>query len=171
MDYSSSEQQGRFLLRALLWFILLTEAARGLVPAALVGFPIPTVLFALLGLLPLAVVLWAIYRGSFPGMVVFFLSAFQLFISVTDFLGPGGPQLLGEIFSGPYRAFSMAGFLFSVVSLVLRLAAAYNVMFRGGTVGRYFDRRRYSRRRKDLVLEIALFVLALLASFLPALLL
>ena len=167
MDYNASERQGRFTLRALLWFILLCETALALLPVFLMGAPGPLpCLLALLPLLSTAVVLWAVFRGSWPGLAVFFLGTFNLVISVTDYLGPGGPQMLGELISGPMGSFFTASFFFTVVSLLLRLFTVYN-LFRSDTVSRYFDTRRYRRRRKDLIWEIALFAAAVLIRFLP----
>lgn len=171
MDYNASEQQGRFMLRSLLWFIMLCETLRALLPVFLdKSTALPVAAFALLPLLPTAVVLWAVYRGSWPGLVVFFIATFNLLISVTDYLAPGGPQLMGELMSGPLGGYFTAWFFFSVLTLILRLVTVYHI-FRGDTVNRYFELRRCRRRRKDLILEIVLFILAVavpvLAQVLP----
>lgn len=171
MDYNTSERQGRFTLRSLLWFIALSETMRALLPVFLdksAALPAAAA-FALLPLLPAAVALWAVYRGSWPGLVVFFLTTFNLLISVTDYLAPGGPRLLGELLSGPMGAYFTAWLFFSVLALILRLVTVYNV-FRGDTVSRYFELRRYRRHRKDLILEIVLFALAVVAAVLVQLL-
>ena len=71
-------QKGRFLLRALLWLIFVAQFAQTLIPIIRTGGLEPLAfLSALASLLPSAVVLWALHRGSRAALVVFCLIGFE----------------------------------------------------------------------------------------------
>lgn len=160
MNYGVDERNGRFLLRALLWGLILCEGASTAVSYLPIPSPFnPYLLLAFAPLLASAVVFWALYRGSVPGLVLFFIgTVFGSIVEVTD-----------DFFYGGTAALSSPSSLLGLGAMLLRLTVILCV-FRSDTVGRYLDLRRRYRRRRDLILEIVLFAVVLLPQ-LPTLLL
>lgn len=145
MSYGVDEEKGRTLLRALLCLIFVCEVA-ALVP----GYqPLTKEGLIYIGLTatPTAVILWALHRGSWPGLVGFMAGTLYAIADVTGAL-TGGAAVLAE----PALLVQFAGML-------ARLTAMFCI-FRSFTVGQYLQYRRSLRRTRDNVIEIGLFVVA-----------
>ena len=158
-------QKGRFLLRALLWLIFVAQFAQALIPFIRNGGGLAplALLSALVSLLPSAVVLWALHRGNRAALVVFCLIGFEQIAAFSYWILPWYQEAMA-----PADSLDSASLVLSVIDLVLRLTVLYQ-MFSGSTVPVWLESRRDMRRRKDLVLELVLFgvsVLALVILFL-----
>lgn len=152
-------QKGRFLLRALLWLIFVAQFAQALIPLIRAGggeesLPL---LSALASLLPSAVVLWALYRGNRAALMVFCLIGFEQLAAFSNWILPRYQEAMA-----PTDSLGAASLALSVIDLVLRLIVLYQ-MFSGSYVPVWLECRRDMRRRKDLVLELVLFALSVLA--------
>lgn len=112
---------------------------------------------ALMSLLPLAAVLWAVGRGSFPGLVLLAISALTQLDSL--FLMIGASTVSGLA--------GLAG-LASGVALLGRLAAVA-AFYTDNPTSLYLDWRRSEREQRDLAVEVAVFLAALFLSVLPQL--
>lgn len=153
MDYDADERRGRALLLALLGLNLLLKVVeegytlwRILEISPALGPYL--VIRPVVGLLPLAVVLWAIFRGSWPGLAL-------LCITVVSGVG----NLIGVFQFGGAQALNSQ----TALSLVQLLAQGTLLLaiFQHDQVSRYWRGRQLRRRRRDLVLEIVLFVASL----------
>ena len=159
-------QKGRFLLRALLWLIFVAQFAQTLIPIIPTGGLEPLAfLSALASLLPSAVVLWALHRGSRAALVVFCLIGFEQIAAFSNWILPWYQEAMTPVDSLGY-----ASLAFSAADVTLRVIVLYQ-MFSGSYVPVWLECRRDMRRRKDLALELALFgasvLLLLLLVFLP----
>ena len=160
-------QKGRFLLRALLWLIFVSQFAQALIPLIRAGGGLTplAVLSALASLLPSAVVLWALFRGSRAALVVFCLIGFEQIAAFSNWILPWYQEAMA-----PVDALGSASLALSAADVVLRVIVLCQ-MFSGSAVPVWLECRRDMRRRKDLVLELALFgasvLLLLLFFFLP----
>ena len=159
-------QKGRFLLRALLWLIFVAQFAQALIPIIRTGGLEPLAfLSALASLLPSAVVLWALHRGSRAALVVFCLISFEQIAAFSNWILPWYQEAMTPVDSLGY-----ASLAFSAADVTLRVIVLYQ-MFSGSYVPVWLECRRDIRRRKDLALELALFgasvLLLLLLVFLP----
>lgn len=146
MSYGVDEEKGRTLLRALLCLIFVCEVA-ALVP----GYQPLTregLLYIILTAAPTAVILWALHRGSWPGLVGFCAGTLYAIADVTGAL-TGGFASLAEL-----------SLLVEFVGMLARLTAMFCI-FRSFTVGRYLQYRRSLRHTRDNVIEIGLFIVAL----------
>lgn len=124
-----------------------TDAARLAVPER------PCAPAAAAGLLPTAVVLWGLLRGSWPALAVFCIGAVR-----------GVGDLVGLLQFGGVSALDRATAL-TLVVLLSRITVLL-ALFRQDDVSRYWERRRLRRRRGDLVLEAVLFLSALVLPLL-----
>ena len=113
----------------------------------------PVLLLAAAGLLPTAVVLWGLLRGSWPALAVFCIGAVR-----------GVGDLVGLLQFGGVSALDRATAL-TLVVLLSRITVLL-ALFRQDDVSRYWERRRLRRRRGDLVLEAVLFLSALVLPLL-----
>ena len=160
-------QKGRFLLRALLWLIFVAQFAQALIPFIRAGGGLEplTLLSALATLLPSAVVLWALYRGSRAALVVFCLIGLEQIAAFSYWILPRYQEAMA-----PVDTLGSASLALSAADVVLRVIVLCQ-MFSGSAVPVWLECRRDMRRRKDLVLELALFgasvLLLLLFFFLP----
>lgn len=147
-NYDAREERGRFLLRALLCLIFICAVAGQVLYYE--DFTRETGLYMAAAVLPTAVALWALHRGSWPGLVVFFIGSFNAIANVTGALAEGGRAAMGS-------PDMVVGF----IDLLLRLTVVFCAL-RSTSVSQYLLCRRSFRRRRDDVLEIGLFVVALL---------
>lgn len=149
MSYGVDEEKGRTLLRALLCLIFICETA-----ALVVRYETPLGkdiwVYLIIQLLPTAIVLWALHRGSWPGLVALFAGTFSAISYVTGALATGADSL------------SELPLLVAFVGMLLRITVVFCI-FRSFSVGRYLQYRRSFRRTRDHVIEIGLFVAALAA--------
>lgn len=151
-------QKGRFLLRALLWLIFVAQFAQALIPLIRAGGLEPLMLlFALAPLLPSAVVLWALHRGNRAALAVFCLIGLEQIAAFSYWILPRYQEAMA-----PVDSLGSASLVLTVIDLVLRLIVLYQ-MFSGSTVPVWLECRRDMRRRKDLILELALFGVSILA--------
>ena len=153
-------QKGRFLLRALLWLIFVAQFAQALIPFIRAGGSLepPMLLFALAPLLPSAVVLWALHRGNWAALAVFCLIGLEQIAAFSYWILPRYQEAMA-----PVDSLGSASLVLTVIDLVLRLIVLYQ-MFSGSTVPVWLECRRDMRRRKDLILELALFGVSILAA-------
>ena len=114
-------------------------------------------LSALASLLPSAVVLWALHRGSRAALVVFCLIGFEQIAAFSNWILPWYQEAMTPVDSLGY-----ASLAFSAADVTLRVIVLYQ-MFSGSYVPVWLECRRDMRRRKDLVLELVLFALSVLA--------
>lgn len=156
MDFDADERRGRALLLGLLGLNLLLRVLGdgvSLQATLQISPQLATrmALALLIGLLPLAVELWAIFRGSWPGLAL---------LCITVVRGVG--NLVGVFQFGGVRALSSQ----TALSLVRLLAQGTLLLaiFQHDQTSRYWRTRQLRRRRRDLVLEIVLFVAALAAN-------
>ena len=162
MDYKRERRRGRGLLLALLGLVLLLDLLAGIftpvllwrqlqqpLTSAFLGF---TLTAAFLDLLPTAVILWAIYRGSWPGLALMCISVIQSVGGLIGTLQFGGTGALNS------NTALSAVLLLARVTLLLAL-------FRHDDVSRYWSLQQAGRQRRDLAVEIIVFVLALLLSY------
>lgn len=153
MSYDTDERRGRRLLLALLALNLLLRAI-----AAFAGdWGYLTPLLVLLGaarLLPALVVLWGLYRGSWPALAVFCIQA------VT-----GVGQLVGTLQFSGVSALNTDTALLGI--LLLAQATLLLAVFRHEEAALYWNARRARRRTRDLVLEIVLFLASGLLQYVP----
>lgn len=148
------EERGRFLLRALLWLVfLLSLVSRGL---ALVPLDRRGAVNLAFSLLPLAVILWAVHRGSFPALVLLVVGAVQELGGLFNYF----PYNMAEL-SSPSQAAAMLTLLFRVLAI--------GAVYTPSAVSGYLYARKQARTSHDLFLEIGLLVAALLLSLLPGL--
>lgn len=151
-------QKGRFLLRALLWLIFVAQFAQALIPIIRTGSLEPLAfLSALASLLPSAVVLWALHRGNRAALVVFCLIGLEQIAAFSYWILPRYQEAMA-----PVDSLGSASLVLTVIDLVLRLIVLYQ-MFSGSTVPIWLECRRDMRRRKDLILELVLFGVSILA--------
>ena len=146
------EKRGRRWLAALLLLNLLLTALERTMPV----WPYrsgPVLLLTAAGLLPTAVVLWGLLRGSWPALAVFCIGAVR-----------GVGDLVGLLQFGGVSALDRATAL-TLVVLLSRITVLL-ALFRQDDVSRYWERRRLRRRRGDLVLEAVLFLSALVLPLL-----
>lgn len=152
-------QKGRFLLRALLWLIFVAQFAQALIPFIRAGGgqePL-MLLSALVPPLPSAVVLWALHRGNRAALVVFCLIGFEQIAAFSNWILPRYQEAMA-----PVDSLDSASLVLSAIDLVLRLIVLYQ-MFSSSTVSVWLECRRDMRRRKDLILELVLFGVSILA--------
>ena len=146
------EKRGLRWLAALLLLNLLLTALERTLPV----WPYrsgPVLLLTAAGLLPTAVVLWGLLRGSWPTLAVFCIGAVR-----------GVGDLVGLLQFGGVSALDRATAL-TLVVLLSRITVLL-ALFRQDDVSRYWERRRLRRRRGDLVLEAVLFLSALVLPLL-----
>ena len=146
MDYSATERSGRFYLRSLLCVIFILMAVQTLLPyRGMLSLPrsLPFILLTALTLLPSAVVFWAFFRGSWPGLVVFVLGTFQFIERVTDLFYVRDVELMVS----PY---TLVGVLFMAL--------------RGDGTARYLERRREVRLTRDHFIEGGVFLLSFIVA-------
>ena len=153
MKRGVDERQGRLLLGILLVLCLLAQIVQqwgeGLTVLLYWELSLPLVLT----LLPTLVIFWAVWRGCWPALVVFVIrTVIQLGDAVSLF------QYRWYEFMPP-RATAL-----TLITLLQRLTVVLCV-FRQQQVITYWQARQYRRKRSDLVLEIVLFALSLLAYF------
>lgn len=158
MNYNESELRGRRLMLLLLGLNLLLQvlprvsALRFTLSGAFPSGALPlTCLSLAAGVLPTAVELWAIYRGSWPGLAL-------LCISVVT----GAGDMVGLFQFGGAAATNSAAMLSLIVLLGRGILLA--AIFRHYEVNCWWNLQRLRRKRWYLALEIALFVLALLVN-------
>ena len=158
MNYNETERRGRRLMLLLLGLNLflrampvvnvLRSSLRDIYPAG----TLPLVYAGLaVGLLPTAVELWALYRGSWPALALLCIS---VFIGAGDVVGLfqfGGAAAM--------RSYAMLS-LMVLLGRGILLAA----IFRQEEVNCWWNLQRLRRKRWHLVLEIVLYVLASAAS-------
>lgn len=162
MDYKREQNRGRGLLLALLGLVLLLNLLTNVFTPVFLWRQLQqplnarffgiTLAAAVLNLLPTAAVLWAIYRGSWPGLALLCISVIQ---------GVGG--LIGALQFGGAAALNSNTAL-SAVILLARVTLLLAI-FRHEDVSRYWSLQQVGRTRKDLVIEIAVLVLALLLNY------
>ncbi len=145
MQRDTTEEQGRFLLRALLWLVFICAVAGQVLYYGALNRD--TALYIATALVPTAVALWALHRGSWPGLVLFFIASFHTVANVTGALSEGGREAMGS-----------PAIVVEFISLLLRLTVVFCVL-RPSLVSQYLLYRRTFRRRRDDVIEIGLFVL------------
>lgn len=152
MNYNESELRGRRLLLLLLGLNLLVRALSygnafrvlGSLPgqtAALAGLSLAA------GLLPTAVVLWAIYRGSWPGLALLCISVVTGVINMVGLFQFGGAAAINH---------NTLMALMLLLSRGILLAA----IFQHYEVSSWWNLQRLRRKNWYLVLEIVLYVLA-----------
>lgn len=127
-NYDAREERGRFLLRALLCLIFICAVAGQVLYYE--DFTRETGLYMAAAVLPTAVALWALHRGSWPGLVVFFIGSFNAIANVTGALAEGGRAAMG----GPDM---VVGF----IDLLLRLTVVFCAL-RSTSVSQYLLCRR-----------------------------
>lgn len=156
MSYGVDEEKGRTLLRALLCLIFVCEVAA---LVATYGAPLGKDIwvYLIIQLLPMAIVLWALHRGSWPGLVVFMAGTLYSIAGVTGML------------AGGFASLSELSLLVDFVGMLLRLTVVFCI-FRSFTVGRYLQYRRSFRRIRDNVIEVGLFMVSISAHFVVLLL-
>lgn len=145
MSYGVDEEKGRTLLRSLLCLIFVCAVAAqvpGYQPLTQEGL-----IYIALTAAPTAVILWALHRGSWPGLVGFCAGTLYAIADVTGALA-GGAESLSEL-----------ALLVEFVGMLARLTTMFCI-FRSPTVGQYLQYRRSLRRTRDNVIEIGLFVVA-----------
>ena len=152
MRYDEQEEQGRILLRSLLWFYLIVQAA-GYALTWQGAAPVPAALLSA-GLLPTGVILWAFHRGNQGAYVLFFI---QMFLSL-------GSSLDTLQFSRGTWVNSPT-FLCSLLSLFLALAVIAVTRTRQD-VAEYLSKRRAWRGKKDWILEVCVFLASVAAAVL-----
>lgn len=155
MNYTAAERNGRFYLRALLCITYILMAVQTLLPyRGMLSLPrsLPFILLTVLTLLPTAVVFWAFFRGSWPGLVVFVVGTFQFMDRVTDIFYFRDVELMGS-----------PDALVGLVCMLLRLTVFLMTLRWDGAV-RYLDRRREVRLPQDHILEGGALLLSFVAS-------
>ena len=153
MKRGVDERRGRLLLGILLILCLLVQAVQqwGEGLNALLYWEL--LLPLILSLLPTLAVFWALWRGCWPALVVFVIrTVIQLGDVVSLF------QYRWYEFLPPRHT------ALTLILLLLRLTVVLCV-FRQEQVINYWQARQYRRKRGDLILEIVLFALSLLAYF------
>ena len=103
-----------------------------------------------------AVVLWALHRGNRAALVVFCLIGLEQIAAFSYWILPRYQEAMA-----PVDSLGSASLVLTVIDLVLRLIVLYQ-MFSGSTVPMWLECRRDMRRRKDLILELALFGVSIL---------
>lgn len=153
MHYSEEEKRGRRLLLALLGLNLLLALAGPAYSLLVYGAAqIGTVLAGLLVLqLPFLVILWSIWRGSWPGLAL---------VCISVVVGVG--ELVGVLQFGGMAAMNSAVML-QMVTLLAR-GTLLLAVFQHYEVGCWWSVCQARRRRRDLVIEVVLFILAVLVS-------
>lgn len=149
MKRGVDERRGRIILGGMLLLVLLVQVAPWLVTVPLESILLPGLALELLSLLPAAAILWAVWRGCQPALVIFVISTVLQLGDVVGMFQFGAYAQL----PGPLSALLL-------IELLLRLTVALSI-WRQEQVERYWQLRQYARRRKDLYIEIGVFVLAL----------
>lgn len=144
MNRKNTYDQGRFFLRVLFWLILLASFAAGC--AQYMPFTLSALPWIIKDLLPKAVILWAVCRGSFPGLVLLVVSLFSEIDTFSDLMQYG---VVGMV--TPAAILSTAQVL---LTLLLVGACVTN-----SSASAYLSSRRELRTQQDLILEIVLLVL------------
>ena len=155
MDYTATERNGRFYLRALLCVTFILMAVQTLLPyRGTLSLPrsLPLILLTVLTQLPSAVVFWALLRGSWPGLVVFVIGTFQFMDGVSDLFYSRDLEVMGS----PY---ALAG----LACMLLRLTVFLMALRWDGAV-RYLDRRREARLTQDHFIEGGIFLLSFIVA-------
>ena len=153
MNYNEAGKRGRRLLLALLALNLLLALAGPAYSLIVYGAAqIGVVLAGLLVLqLPFLVILWSIWRGSWPGLAL---------VCVSVVVGVG--ELVGALQFGGMAAMNSA-LMLQAVTLLAR-GTLLLAVFQHYEVGCWWSVCQARRRRRDLIIEIVLFVLAVLVS-------
>lgn len=153
MKRGVDERRGRLLLGILLVLCLLAQIVQQWGEGLSVPLYWELILPLAFSLLPTLAVFWALWRGCWPALVVFVIrTVIQLGDAVSLFQYRWYESM-------PPRATAL-----TLILLLLRLTVVLCV-FRQEQVITYWQARQYRRKRSDLVLEIVLFALSLLAYF------
>lgn len=157
MNYNATEKAGQRKLSILLAVTLVIMALPAVLPV-FGGLPAVLLFYQLPPLLPMAVLLWGLWRGSRPALVLFVISTVMQLGDVIGIFQYGGADALTRE---------------SALSLILLLLKLTTVLliFRYDEVADYWSARMARRGNVDLILEIIFFVLALVLGALPLLML
>lgn len=155
MNGNASARAGRLKLVVVLALCLTVTALSTLYPALTApGAPLWYLAYRGLPLLPLAVVLWGIYRASRPALAVLVVGTVTALGNVVGILQFGGADALN-------RDTALA-----LIRLLVRFTVVM-LVFRHDQVSDYWSVRLNRRTRRDLILEIVLFAVSLLLAGLP----
>lgn len=155
--YSAAEAAGQVKLIIILIITLVIMALPVFLPV-FEGQPPQLLLYSLPSMLPMLVVLWGLWRGSRPALAVFVISTVMHLGDIIGVFQYGGAEALTRENA------------ISLIQLFLKLTTVLFI-FRHDEVVDYWAARMARRRRADLILEIVIFVVSLVISVLPLLLL